>query len=138
MVWEVSISKHQDRGGVLLYHRVYILGNSLPFIGTESDNSCKDCKPLKPYSDQESGNYNRFSYSKNGSLWFFLQWLLYARNVQIAFAENPWIQKPWYLIYLWPNKAFKSIVVNRTLPSLNRGSLKNTLTRPLKGLFNVE
>ena len=50
-----------------------------------------------------------------------------------------WNFKHGYLIHTWRDKAFKGTVVNRTLPSLHRGSLEVAFTVPLitKHLFRL-
>ena len=52
-------------------------------------------------------------------------------HAQVTFAEKPQMkinswkkQKHWYLIQIWLAKAFKGIVVNRTMPSLHWRPLK--------------
>ena len=45
-------------------------------------------------------------------------------------------QKHWYIIYTWSDKAFMGTVVNRALPSFQRGSLEITLTVPYNTLLS--
>ena len=59
-------------------------------------------------------------------------------SFSIACTEKPEMeinslkkQKPCYLIHTYSDKAFKNIVVNRTMPSLHGESLKITLSVPL-------
>ena len=46
--------------------------------------------------------------------------------------------KHWYLIHTWSDKAFKSTVVNRALPSFHGGSLEKTFTVTLNFCFREE
>jgi len=58
--------------------------------------------------------------------------LLKARNAQVTFAEKSQFlkQKHGVLIHSWSDKALKSTLVNRALPSLHGGSLEITLAVP--------
>jgi len=61
-----------------------------------------------------------------------------VRKVQVTCIEKPKLKiiifqnyKHWYSNNTYSDKGFKSIVVNRALPSLQKGSVKITRTVPL-------
>ena len=75
-----------------------------------------------------------FFWLKCQFLWVSPLLLLYTWNTQVSFTENSQMKinslkklKHWYLIHTWSDKAFKGTVVNRTIPSLHKGSFEITL-----------
>ena len=94
--------------------------------------------PLKPLSSRKCGRFCRFPHSNRAYFKLLSPLLLLGKKYGSYFTEKPQIkiiclkkQKHGYLNHTLSDKAFRSTLVNRALPSLHGWSLKITLTVPL-------